>query len=129
MCRRHKVPTPKELAKETRYRGGSTTKRRKYGYMSFLEKLNGVKVAEPADYINRFFLEQPEHKEVLPKALVIAESLPKFFKQGRNARVLAGACIYLSATGMLVQKEIADYFGITETALRYTFKKIESLQK
>jgi len=130
ICRKYKIPTPKKLIKETRkYPSGRTTSARKYSYQSFLEKLNGVKPAEPMDYINKFFSEQPEFKEALPKALSIAESLPSSFKQGRNPRVLASACIYLSAIGLLLQREISDYFGITEVSLRYTSRQIKALRK
>jgi transcription initiation factor TFIIIB Brf1 subunit/transcription initiation factor TFIIB len=129
LCRRYKIPTPRKLIKETRKHPGGRGRGEgiKFSYQDFLEKLNGVKVAEPVDYINKFFSEQPRFKEVLPRVLLIAESLPLSLKQGRNPRVLAGACVYLSAKGLLLQREISEYFCISEVSLRYTCRLIEDL--
>ena len=128
LCRKYRVPSPVDLRRLTVKYVKYPTSGRKHSYFTILKEIDGVQVASPSEYIKNFFSKNVTYRDKFQDtALKISNSLPRHFIQGKNPRILAAACIYASSKGVLTQKEISDFFQITEVALRYTLRKIEKL--
>ena len=103
-----------------------------FHFYRVLEELDGLTPARPEEYIKKFFVDNPEYDEFLPKALNIASKIPAKDLRGKNPRVLASVCIYLSSIGeafgvskpLLTQSEIASYFKVTNVSLMNGYHKL-----
>jgi len=131
LCRRNRFIEPRELVKATRGTRGISSEESVH-FFKVLEELDGLTPATPEEYIAKFFVDNPEYEEFLPKSLNIASKLPKEF-QGKNPRVLASVCIYVSSIGtlyadkhrpLLTQREVATYFKVTQMGVRNVYREL-----
>lgn len=130
LCRKYRFIEPKDLLKATRGAKGSSA-RKSLHFFRILEELDGVTPATPEDYIRKFFITNPEYSEFLPKALDIASKLSRDF-QGKNPRILASACIYVSSIEkissgykpLMTQREVATFFKVTEAGIRNVYREL-----
>lgn len=127
LCKRNRLIESKELLKTTRGQKGSSASKSLH-FFKILETLNGLAPATAEDYVTRFFVDNSEYEEFLPKALDIASKLPRKY-QSRNPRILASVCIYASSIGtlysehrpLITQSEVATFFKITKVGVRKTY--------
>lgn len=129
LCRRYKIPTPRNLQTLT-YQ--SRRGRLQSGYMDVLQLLDGIKAAKPIDYIKYFIKRENLPEEEILKAKELIQKIPKVSLQSRNPRSLAGAILYqihlppnprVQKNRIYTQRYIANQLEITQAVLRRCWKK------
>jgi len=131
LCKRKRYIEPKELTKSTRGAKGRSAGKSLH-FFRVLEELDGLIPATTQEYITKFFVDNPEYEEFLPKALKIASKLPTREFQGKNPRILASVCIYVSSIGILhdqyrpiiTKREVATYFKVTEMGITCVYREL-----
>jgi transcription initiation factor TFIIIB Brf1 subunit/transcription initiation factor TFIIB len=118
LCRRHRVPTPEEIARATTRRYGGH--RRWSGYMHALRVLDGVSPSTPMDYVRRFAEAEHISARELEEAGRLLDGLSRWVLMGKNPRALAAAALYaaLRRGSRYTQRRVAEALGVTEVALR-----------
>ena len=137
LCRRYKVPTPRNLEVLT-YQGKSSS-RMVSGYMDALQVLNGVTVSKPIDYVKHFIEKEKLSNDYVLKAEELIKKIPRFQLLGKNPRGLAGAVLYtlfkdkfltnFRSRRVYTQRYIGIALQVSEVTIRKSLSKFFRITK
>lgn len=124
LCRREKVPAPRELIVSTW--AGKGAKRLKSGYVDALKVMDGVEISKPLDYVMFFVEKEKLRPKVARRAERLISKIPRNKLIGKNPRVVAGAVLYEALDRIYTQEKIAKVLEITNVGMRNVSKLLES---